>query len=61
MACQVISIVDIIIIYHNARKQYRYRGSVQIPESNMILENDSGKGFKLFTTIEKRIVKPLSR
>ena len=54
-------VVPILDIGKNTGKQYRYRRSVQIPESNTILENRSSKGFKLFATIEKRIVKLLRR
>jgi len=32
LACQVITIVDITIIYHNATKWYLYRGSIQMQE-----------------------------
>ena len=54
-------VVPILDISMNIEKQYRHRTSVQIPKSNTILENGSSQGFKLFTTIEKRIVKSSSR
>ena len=50
-------VVLILDIGTNTEKQYRYGRSVRISKSNMILENGSIKGFKLFTTIKKIIVK----
>jgi len=60
IACQVISTVDIVIAYSDTGKQYRYRGTVRIQEINTILKNRIISGFKLFTTIEIRIIVELS-
>ena len=49
-------VIPILGIVKNTGKQYRHRRSVGIPESNIIWKNGSSQGFKLFTTIEKRIV-----
>jgi len=39
IACQVISTIDIIIIYYNAEKQHRYRESVKIQEGGTDIED----------------------
>jgi len=44
----------------NTGKRYRYRGSVRIRKNNTVLENTISKDFKLFTTINKRIIAELS-
>jgi len=44
----------------NTEKRYRYKVSVRIQENNTVLENSISNGFKLFTTIKKRITITLS-
>ena len=44
----------------STRKWYRYRRSIRIQENDMILENRSRTGFKLYTTIKIRIIAKLS-
>ena len=56
----VISTIDITIVYHNTRKQYRYRGSIRIQENDTVLKNSINTCFKLFTTIKIRIIVELS-
>jgi len=63
--------VDIIIIYLNTEKQYRYKRSVQLSENSTyigsqyeyrktVLQNNINVGFKLFIIIKKRIIVELS-
>jgi len=54
-------VIPILGIGKNTGKQYRHRRSVRILKNNIILENGSSQAFKLFITLEKRIVKSSSR
>ena len=54
------SMVDITTVYLNTEKQYRYRGSIRIQENDTVLKNIISTGFKLFITINEKIIVKLS-